>query len=73
MVGQREVDMFIVALSLIAVGVLITAVALVPWSFDFAVAITHGWHVTVFPPPPFVGLLATLSGIAMLLASLFWR
>jgi hypothetical protein len=65
--------MLITALALIVVGVLITASALALWSFDFAVAVRPGWHVTVFPPPVSVGVLAILGGIVALLASLFWR
>jgi hypothetical protein len=64
--------MFIAALALITIGVLMTALAWVPWSFDFAVSITPGWHVTVFPPPPLVGVLVILSGLA-LLAFPHWR
>jgi hypothetical protein len=61
--------MLMTALALIAVGVLITISAWVPWPFDFAVAVRPGWHVTVFPPPAFVGVLVLLSGVVALLAS----
>jgi hypothetical protein len=61
------------AQSLIVAGVLIMACALVPSSFDFAIAVRKGWHVTVFPPPLFVGVLAILIGIVTLTASLLWR
>jgi hypothetical protein len=63
--------MTIAALMLIGAGVLIMAWALVPSSFDFAIAVRKGWHVTVFPPPPFVGVLAILVGIVTLAASLW--
>ena len=62
-----------IALLLIGAGVLITASALVPWSFDFAIAVRRGWHVTVFPPPMPVGLLTILVGIVTLIAVGFWR
>ncbi len=65
--------MLITALALIAVGVLITVCGLAPWSFDFSVAVMNGWHVTVFPPPPLVGLVVMMSGIVALLASPLWR
>jgi hypothetical protein len=65
--------MLIVALPLIAVGVLIAACAVAPWSFDFAVAVMPAWHVTVFPPPLWVGVLLILSGLGALLASVQWR
>lgn len=58
---------------MIGAGVLITAFALVPSSFDFAIAVRKGWHVTVFPPPVFVGLLTILIGILTLIAVLLWR
>ena len=60
------------ALFLIGAGVLITAFALVPLSFDFAIAVRRGWHVTVFPPPVFVGVLTILSGIVALIAVRLW-
>jgi hypothetical protein len=65
--------MLITAIALIVVGVLITASALAPWPFDFAVAVRPGWHATVFPPPVSVGVLMILGGIVALLASLSWR
>ena len=65
--------MRIVALALIAVGVLLTAAALAPSSWDFAVAVMPGWHVTVFPPPLWLGALVILSGLVALLASISWR
>lgn len=63
--------MTIAALMLVGAGVLIMAWALVPPSFDFAIAVKKGWHVTVFPPPLFVGVLAILVGIVTLAASLW--
>jgi hypothetical protein len=65
--------MLVAALTLIAAGVLLTAIGVTPWSFDFAVPLTNGWHVTVFPPPPLVGMLVTMIGIVALLVSLVWR
>ena len=65
--------MLITALALIAAGVLIAVSAWAPSSFDFAIAVMPGWHVTVFPPPAFVGLLLILSGLVALLASLLWQ
>jgi hypothetical protein len=65
--------MIIAAILLIIAGVLFTASALVPSSFDFAIAVTRGWHVTVFPPPVFVGVLAILTGIVLLIAVRLWR
>jgi hypothetical protein len=62
--------MTIAALLLVVAGALIMAWALVPSSFDFAIAVRRGWHVTVFPPPLFVGVLAILIGIVTLAASL---
>ena len=62
-----------VPLLLIVAGVLMTAAALVRWSFDFAIAVRRGWHVTVFPPPVSVGLLTILVGIVTLIAVGFWR
>jgi len=61
------------ALALIVTGVLITACALVPSSLDFAIAVRKGWHVTVFPPPLFAGVLTILTGVVSLIASLLWR
>jgi hypothetical protein len=61
------------ALLIVVAGVLMIAAALVPFSFDFAVAVRKGWHVTVFPPPLFVGVLATLIGIVTLIASRLWQ
>jgi hypothetical protein len=67
-------NVLILALTLIVTGVLITAGGLIaPGSFDFAVSIMPGWHVTIFPPPLFAGLLVIMSGIAALLASVLWR
>jgi hypothetical protein len=65
--------MRLAALTLIAAGLLLTATGLFPWPFDFAVAVKSGWHVTVFPPPLFVGVLLIMSGIVALLASLLWH
>ena len=62
-----------VALLLIVAGVLITASALMRWSFDFAIAVRKGWHVTVFPPPVSVGLLTILAGTVTLIAVGLWR
>jgi hypothetical protein len=59
--------MIIVPLFLVVAGVLITASALMRWSFDFAIALRKGWHVAVFPPPVSVGVLVILIGIVMLL------
>jgi hypothetical protein len=65
--------MRIAALALIAAGVLLTAgSALAPWSFDFAVSVRPGWHMTVFPPT-FIGVLIIMSGVVALLASLVGR
>jgi hypothetical protein len=61
--------MFIAALVLIVVGALIAAAAVLAWSFDFAVAVLPGWHVTVFPPPVFVGVMLMIAGGVGLLAS----
>ena len=65
--------MIIAALLLVVAGGLIIACALLRPSFDFAIAVTKGWHVTVFPPPVFVGVLAILLGIVMFVASLLRR
>ena len=65
--------MLITALVLIATGGLISVSAWAPWSFDFAIAVMPGWHVTVFPPPAFVGVLVMLGGLVALLASLLWQ
>jgi hypothetical protein len=66
--------MRIAALALVAAGVLLTAGGgtWFPTSFDFAIALRPGWHVTVFPWP-FIGLLVLTSGVAALLASFHWR
>lgn len=61
------------ALSLIVAGVLITACALAPSSFDFAISVRKGWHVTVFPPPLFVGVLTIFIGVVTLIAFRLWR
>lgn len=65
--------MLIAALVLVAVGMVIAASAVAPWPFDFAVAVAWGWHVTIFPPPLWVGGLVISSGIAALLARLWLR
>ena len=65
--------MTIAALLLIVAGALIMACALVPSSFDVAISVWKGWHVTVFPPPLFVGVLAILIGIVTLAATLLWQ
>jgi hypothetical protein len=61
--------MMVAALTLIAVGVLLTVRALVPPPWDFAVAVTRGWHVVVWPAPSWVGMLVTLFGLGALFAS----
>ena len=63
--------MTIAALLLFVAGALIMGRALVPSSFDFAIAVRKGWHVTVFPPPLFVGVLAILVGIVTWAVSLW--
>jgi hypothetical protein len=61
--------MTIAAFLLVVAGVLIIAMALLGRpSIDFAIAVTSGWHVTVFPPPVSAGVLAILIGIATLIA-----
>lgn len=65
--------MTIAAFLLVVAGVLIVAIALGRPSFDFAIAVTNGWHVTVFPPPAFVGVLAILVGIVSFIAARRWR
>ena len=65
--------MLIAALALIAVGVLLTAGALAPSSWDFAVAVMPGWHVTVFPLPLRAGVLVTLGGLVALFVVVHWR
>ena len=65
--------MTIAALLLVVAGALIVACALVPCPFDFAPSVRQGWHVTVLPPPPFVGVFAILIGIVTLAASLLRR
>jgi hypothetical protein len=64
LVLEPGLPMTIVACLLIVAGMLIIAMALGRPSFDLAIAVTRGWHVTVFPPPIFVGVLAILIGIA---------
>jgi hypothetical protein len=61
-------NMLLAALALLAVGVLLTATALAPPSWDFAVSVMPGWHVTVFPVPLWLGVLVTLGGLVALLA-----
>ena len=70
---MRRSTMIIAALLFVVAGMLITASALVPSSFDFAIAVRKGWHVTVFPPPVFVGVLAILIGTVMLIAARLLR
>ena len=41
-------------------------------SFDFAIAVRRGWHVTVFPPPLYVGVLTILFGIATFAFLRWW-
>lgn len=53
----------ITALALMAVGVLLTVAAMARLPWDFAVAVKPGWHVTVFPPPLWAGLLLILGGL----------
>ena len=66
--------MTIAAVLLVVAGVLIIAMALLGRpSFDFAIAVTRGWHVTVFPPPMFAGVLAIVLGIVMFIAARLWR
>ena len=69
----RRTTMTIAALLPVVAGALIMVCALVPSSFDFAIDVRKGWHVTVFPPPLFVGVLAILIGIVTLAAALLWR
>ena len=64
------VKMLMTARALIAIGVLLTASALAPSSWDFAVAITPSWHMTVFPAPLWVGAIVVLIGIVVRLVSL---
>ena len=64
--------MTIAAVLLVVAGVLMVASALWGPSFDFAIAVRRGWHVTVFPPPLYVGVLTILLGIATF-AFLRWR
>ena len=61
--GSRS--LFIAALALILFGVLITAGASAR-PFDLAVPVARGWHVTIFPPPLWVGAMMLLGGIVML-------
>ena len=65
--------MTIAAYLLVVAGVLIGAMALGRPSSDFAIAVTNGWHVTVFPLPAFVGALAILVGIVSFIAGRLWR
>ena len=65
--------MKIAALLLVAAGVLMIAMALGRPSFDFAIAVGRGWHVTVFPPPVSVGVVAILLGLVMFVAFLLRR
>ena len=60
--------MSIVALALIAAGVLLTAGSALAQGFDFAVSVRPGWHVTVFPSP-IIGVLVFMSGVVALLTS----
>jgi hypothetical protein len=65
--------MRIAAFAVIAAGLLLTVGgAFAPSSFDFAVALRNGWHVTVFPSPLIGGLVIAI-GIGALLASFVWR
>jgi hypothetical protein len=57
------------ARALIAIGVLLTAAAFAPSSWDFAVAVMPGWHVTIFPASLWVGATVILIGIVALLVS----
>ena len=61
--------MRIAARALIIVGLLITVSGVwAPRPFDFAIGLMNGWHLTVFPPPPFLGVLFMLSGVVALVA-----
>jgi hypothetical protein len=64
-----KVKMQMPALALIAIGVLLTAAAFAPSSWDLAVAVMPGWHVTIFPAPLWVGAIVMLIGIVTLLVS----
>jgi hypothetical protein len=68
--SKRGFAVMVAALTLIAVGVLLTVRALVPPSWDFAVAVTRSWHVVVWPAPLWVGVLVTLFGLGALYASI---
>ena len=66
--------MTIAAVLLVVAGVLIIAMALLGRpSFDFAIAVSNGWHVTVFPPPMLAGVLAIVAGIVTFVTARFWR
>jgi hypothetical protein len=66
--------MTIAAFLLVVAGMLIITMALLGRpSFDFAIAVTSGWHVTVFPPPMLAGVLAIVLGVAMFVAARPWR
>jgi hypothetical protein len=65
--------MLVAALVLIAVGLLMVGGAAVPYGFDFAVALRPGWHVVVFPPPLWLGVLLIAMGLFGLLASVHPR
>ena len=65
----RKVKMQMLALTLIAIGVLLTAAAFAPSSWDFALAVMPGWHVTIFPASLWVGATVILIGIVALLVS----
>ena len=58
--------MHALALPLLLVGALLTVAALIPWSWDFAVAVAPRWHVTIFPPPLWLGVVLSAVGIASL-------
>jgi hypothetical protein len=62
------------ALTLVAAGVLLTLGGLLgPRSWDFAVSVMPGWHVTIFPPSLRMGLLVLASGVAALGVAVFSR
>jgi hypothetical protein len=61
--------MTIAGLLLLVAGVVMTASTLFGSSFDFAIAVRKGWHVTIFPPPRFVGVLAIVIGFVLFMAS----
>jgi hypothetical protein len=62
--------MLTAGLVLIAVGFLIAIGAVVPFGFDFAVAVAPGWHVVIFPPPLGLGGVLIVTGSVGLMASL---